>query len=72
MPPMPPRKHRRARPPAAPPEAAAASEHTGAARAAGHPCVAVSFGYRARPVEELGADAVIDHYDALIPTLARL
>jgi len=45
---------------------------TGAARAAGHPCVAVSFGYRNQPVSELGADAVIDHYDALIPALAQL
>lgn len=45
---------------------------TGAARAAGQPCVAVSFGYRTQPVGELGADAVIDHYDELIPALARL
>ncbi|WP_239804960.1 HAD-IA family hydrolase [Croceicoccus hydrothermalis] len=45
---------------------------TGAARAAGQPCVAVSFGYRDGPVAELNADAVIDHYDALVPTLARL
>lgn len=45
---------------------------TGAARAAGHPCVAVSFGYRTQPVEELSADAVIDHFDELVPALARL
>jgi len=45
---------------------------TSAARAAGHPCVAVSFGYRTQPVGELGADAVIDHFDDLIPALARL
>ncbi len=43
-----------------------------AAKAAGIPAIAVSFGFLHGPVEELGADAVIDHYDALIPTLARL
>ncbi len=45
---------------------------TGAARAAGLPCVAVSFGFCDRPPHELGADAVIDHYDELVPTLQRL
>lgn len=45
---------------------------TGAARAAGIPCVAVSFGFNDLPVHELGADAVIDHFDQLIPTLAQL
>lgn len=45
---------------------------TGAARAAGVPSIAVSFGFLMQPVGELGADAVIDHYDQLIPTLARL
>lgn len=45
---------------------------TGAARAAGVPCVALSFGFSDRPAEELGADALIDHYDALIPALERL
>jgi phosphoglycolate phosphatase len=44
----------------------------GAARAAGLPVVAVSFGYCDAPPHELGADAVIDHFDDLIPTLARL
>ena len=43
-----------------------------AARAAGVPFVAVAFGYRDRPVEALGADRVIDHYDALIPTLGAM
>ncbi|MDY0957335.1 HAD-IA family hydrolase [Sphingomonas sp. CFBP8993] len=43
-----------------------------AARAAGLPVVACSFGFLSQPVETLGADAVIDGYDALIPTLARL
>lgn len=45
---------------------------TGAARAAGIPCVAVSFGFNDRPVRELGAAAVIDHFDELVPTLARI
>ena len=43
-----------------------------AARAAGFPCVAVSFGFTDVPVDKLGADAVIDHYDELIPALERL
>ena len=42
------------------------------ARAAGMPFVAVSFGFSDRPVEQLGADAVIDAYGELIPTLERL
>lgn len=45
---------------------------TGAARAAGLPCVAVSFGFNDLPPSELGADTVIDHFDALIPALAAL
>jgi len=43
-----------------------------AARAAGIPVVAVSFGFCDMPVHDLGADAVIDHFDALIPALAKL
>jgi phosphoglycolate phosphatase len=43
-----------------------------AARNAGLPSIAVSFGFLLGPVEELEADAVIDHYDELIPTLERL
>jgi phosphoglycolate phosphatase len=43
-----------------------------AAKNAGIPSIAVSFGFLAGPVEALGADAVIDRYDELIPTLARL
>lgn len=43
-----------------------------AARAAGVPCVAVSFGFHDKPPPELGADAVIDHFAELIPTLIRL
>jgi phosphoglycolate phosphatase len=42
------------------------------ARAAGFPFVAVSFGFRDRPVEALGADAVIDDFARLAETLARL
>lgn len=43
-----------------------------AGKSAGVPTVAVSFGFLTQPVDELGADAVIDHYDELIPTLERL
>lgn len=43
-----------------------------AARAAGLPVIACSFGFLAQPVESLGADAVIDHYDELMPALGRL
>jgi phosphoglycolate phosphatase len=42
------------------------------ARAAAVPFVAVSFGFRDRPLETLGADAVIDDYAQLPPVLARL
>lgn len=45
---------------------------TDTARNAGIPCVAVSFGFSDRPPEELGADALIDHFDELIPALKRL
>lgn len=44
----------------------------GAARNAGLPVVVVSFGFSDVPVHSLGADAVIDHYDALLPALAGL
>jgi phosphoglycolate phosphatase len=42
------------------------------ARAAGVPLVLVSFGYSTDPVETLGADALIHHFDALIPAIAKL
>jgi len=45
---------------------------TGAARAAGLPCVAVSFGFNDLPAHELGAAAVIGHFDELIPALEGL
>jgi phosphoglycolate phosphatase len=47
-----------------------ASTDTEAARAAGAPVIAVSFGYSDVPVAELGADAVIDHFGEL-PAAAR-
>jgi len=43
-----------------------------AARAAGLPCVAVSFGFCDKSPDQLGADAVIDTFAELIPTLVRL
>ena len=45
---------------------------TRAARAAGLPSVAVSFGFCDAAPHALEADAVIDHFDELIPTLSRL
>lgn len=43
-----------------------------AARGAGIPSIAVSFGFLHQPVEELGADAMVDHYDELVSALDRL
>ena len=43
-----------------------------AAKAAGVPTVALSFGFRDRPAAALGADAVIDGYAQLVPALERL
>ena len=45
---------------------------TGAARAAGLPCVACRFGFNDLPVDELGATAVIGHFDELIGALEGL
>ena len=42
------------------------------AKAAGLPFVAVSFGFSDRPIEQLGAEAIIDDYAALGSTLANL
>ena len=39
---------------------------------AGVPFVAVAFGFRDRPVEQLGAQAVLTHFDALVDTLERV
>jgi phosphoglycolate phosphatase len=43
-----------------------------AARNAGIPSIACAFGFLAQPVEELGADAIIEHFDELIEVLGRL
>lgn len=43
-----------------------------AARAAGIPSVLVSWGYTLKPAHELGADAVIDRFDALPTALEKL
>jgi len=45
---------------------------TYAAQAAAIPCVAVSFGFRDRPAQDLGADAVIDHFGELVGALEKL
>ncbi len=45
---------------------------TGAAKAAGMPCVAVSFGFNDLPAKDLGADSVISHFCELVPALAKL
>jgi phosphoglycolate phosphatase len=42
------------------------------ARAARTPFIAVSFGFSDRPVEDLGADLIIDDYGELIPALIQL
>ncbi|WP_068074574.1 HAD-IA family hydrolase [Novosphingobium lentum] len=44
----------------------------GAARAAGVPVIAVRFGFHDVPPDELGADAVIAHFDELVPALQDL
>ncbi len=43
-----------------------------AARAAGLPVIAVSFGYAGIPARELGADMVIDHFDELEDAIGAL
>ncbi len=43
-----------------------------AARNAGVPVVALSFGYHDMPPHELGADVLIDHFDELVGALERL
>lgn len=45
---------------------------TGAASAAGVPCVVVSFGFNDGEPKALGGSAVIDHFDELIPALALI
>lgn len=41
----------------------------GCARAAGCPVVLVSFGYTSEPARTLGADAVVDGFDQILPIL---
>ncbi len=43
-----------------------------AAKNAGIPSIAVGFGFLMQPIEELHADAVIGHFDELVPALERL
>lgn len=43
-----------------------------AAKAAGIPVIAAAYGYCDRPPHDLGADAVIDSFEGLIPALASL
>jgi len=43
-----------------------------AARDAGVPVIAVTFGYTDTPVVELGADLVIEDFAELVPALRRL
>jgi phosphoglycolate phosphatase len=45
---------------------------THAAKAAGLPCVALDFGYNDLPAQDLGANAVISHYDDLVCALERI
>lgn len=42
------------------------------ARAAGLPCVLVSFGFAAEPLAELAPDRIVDHFDDLAGVLAGL
>lgn len=45
---------------------------TDASRAAGIPCIVCSFGFNQGQTAHLGADAVIDHFDELVPALEML
>jgi phosphoglycolate phosphatase len=45
---------------------------TETAKAAGLPCVAVTFGYRDGPAEMLGATRLVDHYEQLVPVLLEI
>ncbi len=42
------------------------------ANATGLPCLAVTWGFRDRPAEALGATTLIDRFDQLIPALEKL
>lgn len=58
------------------PESAAlvgdSANDVGTARAAGMPAIAVSYGYPRMPIEDLGADIVIDRFADLPNALSRL
>ena len=43
-----------------------------AAKNAGLPVITYRYGYHDVPVDELGGDALIDHFDELLPALERL
>ncbi len=43
-----------------------------AAQAAGVPVIALDFGYSIEPVANFHPDAIVSHYDELLPTLNRL
>ena len=43
-----------------------------AARATGVPCILTTFGYTDTPAADLGADAIIAHFDELHATISRL
>ena len=43
-----------------------------AARSAGLPVIGVTFGYTDRHISTFAPDAVISHFDALMPELERL
>jgi phosphoglycolate phosphatase len=43
-----------------------------AAKNASVPSVAVSFGFLHGPVEDMGADAVIDHFDEFLDCLKQI
>lgn len=45
---------------------------TQASHNAAIPCVALTFGFSDRPVEELGATVLIDHFDNLVSALERI
>lgn len=42
------------------------------ARAAKAPCVLTRFGFAAEPLETLSPDAIIDHFDEIVPLLEQL
>lgn len=49
-----------------------ASPDTGAAKAAGVPCVVCAFGYNDLPPAELGGDLTISHFDELTDAIAGI